>query len=341
MAFEAGEWEEARAHLSPEPDRLTGVLLIVRHMRGIEQDLAMGNPDGARAALDAVEPLVCDSEEPQWIALYGVLRAAQCRREGDLDGAQRAIAEALDRLELCTDDVMRIARVSAGGIAVEADRAQRGRDLHERSEVRDALARARIHMDRLKAAATEGGAVERTLLAEGRADLARASGRATVRDWQRAADAWREIERPYPEARCRRHVAEIALMAGDRDTACAIAGEVLTVAERLGAIWLAGEVRALIERGRLNVVTGTAGHGAGGSDGAEIASAPSTDPFGLTARERQVLALVAEGATNRQIGDALFMAEKTASVHVSRILAKLGVSGRTQAAAIAHRQHLT
>ena len=49
---------------------------------------------------------------------------------------------------------------------------------------------------------------------------------------------------------------------------------------------------------------------------------------------------MAQGATNRQIGAALFMAEKTASVHVSRILSKLGVSGRTQAAAIAHRQHL-
>ena len=53
-----------------------------------------------------------------------------------------------------------------------------------------------------------------------------------------------------------------------------------------------------------------------------------------------MLALIAEGATNRQIGTALFMAEKTASVHVSRILAKLGVQSRTQAAAVAHRLQL-
>jgi DNA-binding NarL/FixJ family response regulator len=64
------------------------------------------------------------------------------------------------------------------------------------------------------------------------------------------------------------------------------------------------------------------------------------DAFGLTPRERQVLALLAEGATNRQIGRALYMAEKTASVHVSRILSKLGVRTRTQAAAVAHRQQL-
>jgi DNA-binding NarL/FixJ family response regulator len=69
--------------------------------------------------------------------------------------------------------------------------------------------------------------------------------------------------------------------------------------------------------------------------------AASEDPFGLTPRERQVLAQIAEGATNRQIGAALFMAEKTASVHVSRILSKLGVRSRTQAAAVAHRLHLS
>ena len=50
-----------------------------------------------------------------------------------------------------------------------------------------------------------------------------------------------------------------------------------------------------------------------------------------------MLVLVADGATNRQIGEELFMAEKTASVHVSRILAKLDVRSRTQAAAVAHR----
>jgi len=61
------------------------------------------------------------------------------------------------------------------------------------------------------------------------------------------------------------------------------------------------------------------------------------DPFGLTAREREVLTLVAAGRTNRQIGEELFMSEKTASVHVSRILAKLDASTRGEAGAVAHR----
>jgi DNA-binding NarL/FixJ family response regulator len=63
-------------------------------------------------------------------------------------------------------------------------------------------------------------------------------------------------------------------------------------------------------------------------------AAPS---FGLTRREAEVLVLVAAGRTNRQIGQELFITEKTASVHVSRILTKLGVAGRGEAAAVAHR----
>ena len=61
------------------------------------------------------------------------------------------------------------------------------------------------------------------------------------------------------------------------------------------------------------------------------------DSFGLTEREAEVLRLVAGGWTNRQIGEALFISTKTASVHVSNILGKLGVDSRVEAAAIAFR----
>ena len=68
---------------------------------------------------------------------------------------------------------------------------------------------------------------------------------------------------------------------------------------------------------------------------------PEVDRFGLTARELTVLSLVAEGHTNREIGASLFISEKTASVHVSRILAKLGVRSRVEAATAAHRLGMT
>ena len=67
---------------------------------------------------------------------------------------------------------------------------------------------------------------------------------------------------------------------------------------------------------------------------------PALAELGLTAREAEVLALVADGLSNSQIAERLFISRKTASVHVSNILGKLGVAGRVEAAALAHRRGL-
>jgi DNA-binding NarL/FixJ family response regulator len=119
------------------------------------------------------------------------------------------------------------------------------------------------------------------------------------------------------------------LAAGDREAALEPARAALDTARLLGARWLEEEISGLAARARLRLDDAV--------DGADADAGEDGDPFGLTPRERQVLALVAEGRTNREIGAELYMAEKTASVHVSRILAKLGVRGRTEAAAVAHR----
>jgi DNA-binding NarL/FixJ family response regulator len=115
-----------------------------------------------------------------------------------------------------------------------------------------------------------------------------------------------------------------------------VATEALQTAQRLGSKWLTDELNWLADRARLDLQHATAPP----RPVARAEAEADEDPFGLTRRERQVLALIAEGATNRQIGAALYMAEKTASVHVSRILSKLGVQTRTQAAALAHRLHI-
>jgi DNA-binding CsgD family transcriptional regulator len=188
-----------------------------------------------------------------------------------------------------------------------------------------------------EAAAQDGGPVERAHLATARAERTRAGAKPGVQAWARAVAAWEGVERPYPAAVARWRETEAHVVAGDRRAAAQTATAALNVATRLRSHWLAREVRALAERARLGL-----GPVSDAGDGApELEAGPgSGDPFGLTPRERQVLALLAAGATNRQIDEALFMAEKTASVHVSRILAKLGVKGRTQAAAVAHGQHL-
>jgi DNA-binding NarL/FixJ family response regulator len=94
---------------------------------------------------------------------------------------------------------------------------------------------------------------------------------------------------------------------------------------------LRGEIESLAKRGRLRLTDHTL---AGAASEAPPSPAAS---LGLTRREAEVLALVAKGRTNQQIGQELFITEGTAGVHVSRILAKLGVAGRVEAAAIAHR----
>jgi DNA-binding NarL/FixJ family response regulator len=108
--------------------------------------------------------------------------------------------------------------------------------------------------------------------------------------------------------------------------------EALTAAQDIGAQWLASEIEGFALRARLRLEPDEASPAP-----ALAATDAGEDPFGLTPRERQVLALLADGRTNREIGTALYMAEKTASVHVSRILSKLDVRSRTEAAAVAHR----
>ncbi|MCR6689565.1 MAG: LuxR C-terminal-related transcriptional regulator [Cellulomonas sp.] len=70
------------------------------------------------------------------------------------------------------------------------------------------------------------------------------------------------------------------------------------------------------------------------------AGAPAAGGEVLTAREAEVLELVAQGLSNNQIGRALFISGKTVSVHVSNVLAKLGASGRAEAVDVAHRRGL-
>jgi DNA-binding NarL/FixJ family response regulator len=105
-----------------------------------------------------------------------------------------------------------------------------------------------------------------------------------------------------------------------------VARAALEVANRLGAEPLAADLRRLAQRGRLNL---TAASG-------QTQTPPATH-LNITPREAEVLEQLAIGRTNRQIAEALFISEKTASVHVTNLLRKLGVTNRVQAAAIAQR----
>ena len=144
-----------------------------------------------------------------------------------------------------------------------------------------------------------------------------------------AAAAWEGDGQPYPLALALLHGAEAALAASDRDGAAARLRRAADLAGALGARPLAKEIEALAASARIRADGGQAGH-----------KVVAATPLGLTAREFEVLRLVADGRSNPEIAARLFISAKTASVHVSNIMGKIGVTSRGEAAAAAHRLHL-
>ncbi len=333
FAYDVGDWEESE-HRLPDPLRWTGVHTRVNlNLRKAHLMVGRGRHDAARDVMTELTELAADSSEPQFVGPVATLTAELRRREGDLDAARAAIDRGLDQMEFCTDDAARVSAVAAAGVTIEADAAQRARDLGDKEAETAAVRRVDDLLSRVAAAAVRTRPVECALLLAARAEAGRAGGRPDPAAFARAAQAWSDLTRPEPAAILRWREAEAHIARADREaaTAAACAGEEIAV--RLGAGWLRGEIEGLAARARLDIAV---------DHDEEPADEPEEDDgFGLTSRERQVLALVAEGATNREIGAQLFMAEKTASVHVSRILSKLNVRSRTEAAAVAHRNRLS
>jgi DNA-binding CsgD family transcriptional regulator len=137
-----------------------------------------------------------------------------------------------------------------------------------------------------------------------------------------AVVAWRADGHPYGLARALVRLAEAAAGAGDRGAAEEAIAEATRVAGRLGAVPLRDQAALLARRLGLRSAP---------------TAAPPPAAAVLTDREIEVLRLVAEGHSNRRIAEALYISPKTASVHVSHIIAKLAVSRRGEAAAVAHR----
>ncbi|WCB95605.1 hypothetical protein DSM104299_04354 [Baekduia alba] len=351
IAYDLGFWDEADELVPLELGRGTqGTTRVFYELTRASLSLGRGDNADARERLVVARDLVARSYEPQWHAPITAMLAGLERRERNIGAARAAIRTGLERL---TDtealaDGARLARIYSSAAGVEADAAQQARDLGRPEDEAAAIAAAADYADKTREAASRPfaaampEAAAMVLVAD--AEAMAATGTPDPELWARAADAWAAIDRPFRVARVRWREADAALMAGDRARAEAAGSDALALAQRLGAAWVVEELTSLARRGRLRFqkppkvvpsVTATATAAA-----AAASHALPLDPaaeLGLTRRERDVLALVAQGRTNRQIGEELFMAEKTASVHVSRILAKLDVRSRTEAAAVAHR----
>jgi DNA-binding CsgD family transcriptional regulator len=250
---------------------------------------------------------------------------------GDLEQARQLVAEAVP---LVAANPRYAAPLYVLGVRVEADRAELARARHPGQPTDDDIAAALL--DRLDQAAADPAAAGLPTLAAWHgtalAEQTRQQGRPDPAAWAAAAAAWEQLGQPYRLAYAGYRQAE-ALLAGpgDREAAAEALRRAAEVTGRLGARQLDAELRALARRARLHLAPP-----AGATAPAAAAPTPAAQ-LGLTPREAEVLALVAAGRSNRQIAQALFISPKTASVHVSNILAKLGVATRVEAAAIAHR----
>ena len=326
-----GEWAEVdemtvRA-LRVLPEGVFGATL--RLLRA-ELCALRGRYDDAARELRDARRAIGASNDVQFTQPMRYVDALIALGRGDLPAAREAVAAGLTGAPLSWD-----ARYSWPllwiGMRVAAEEATRFRD--RREPVPADLTRGCADL----AAAAEHLATPappwlgfRALVA---AEQARAGGAVGTQAWLAAVGVWHDTGEPHLLAYALLRLAEAYSQAGDRQEAARAVQRAHAIADRLGAAPIAEEAAALARRARLSLQPAT--DAAAGS-----AAPPPPDElarFGLTEREREVLNLLAAGRSNPEIGRALFISNKTASVHVSNILAKLGVSGRVEAAAVAHR----
>jgi DNA-binding CsgD family transcriptional regulator/tetratricopeptide (TPR) repeat protein len=321
--YTAGEWDRAEALADSFPIRVGTPAEAQVSAYALFIEVARGS-DTVRERLSWLRTLWADSGLVAYIARG--LAAEHAMWEGDEQAALDHVGAVLKTLD--PDDAGAI-RVATTGLSVHGDRAVRARAARDDDAETAAVQAADDLVERARWAAAHIASGPRAWLGnEGRAWLARAEaewhrvrGEDEPERWQAAVEAF-DYGFDYEVARSRLRLAGALLEHGRREPAEQEWRQAVAVAHRLGAAPL---YRALDDLGRR----------------ARFGSAEHTGPAGplaaLTGREREVLRLVAEGRNNREIATALFISPKTASVHVSNILAKLSVTSRTQAAAVAHR----
>jgi DNA-binding CsgD family transcriptional regulator/tetratricopeptide (TPR) repeat protein len=331
--FKLGRWDEAdtlarQALTLARPDEMFAFLMVAM------LEVGRGQFQAAEAHLQTVKDRALGSWSEfarMYLGIVAELRVWQ----GRLDEARTTIEQGLDRI-VGTDEA-RSGRLLCLGLRVFADLAERGRISHDPAAVQEAVHGA----DELTARVTTmipnpltpgklPTPATPAVTALWQAERSRLHGQSDPVHWQTAAEAWLALGRPYPAAYAQWRQAEATLY---QRVPASRAAEVLRAAYatglRLGAQPLLDEVTALARRARITLQE---------PERKAEGSMPSPlEELGLTSRELEVLRHLAAGRSNREIGEALFISAKTASVHISNIFRKLNVVSRVQAAAAAHQ----
>ncbi|MBZ2198133.1 AAA family ATPase [Ruania sp. N2-46] len=362
--YARGAWDLVEQLASPPgeqaPDWISGVLAASAALLAASR----GEWEKVEAALDRVDTWVLADDEPLKIALFAraerdlwqhrpaeVSAPVAAAIAGNLHNAMGSTADLEQRA--CDEDeppMLALIHVAAVGITAQADLAARARQVHDSDAEREAVATGERFLAVAEDAAERGRPRAATIGPEGlawlarcRAEASRMRGETDPAPWRALVDAFGYGD-TYQQAIARWRLAEVLLALraeGGPAGASAVAGpgeesgddagpesdpddggdellDALATARALRARPLEEALLATARRYRLNVP---------GQRAAAVAL--------LTPREQSVLELVAQGLTNRAVGTELFISEKTVSVHLSRVMAKLDVSSRTEAVAVA------
>jgi DNA-binding CsgD family transcriptional regulator len=306
------------------------------HERRAEIDLLRGDIDGAIRRQHQIKAfvghtgLIDRAREGGQRAAEVALRAG--RPVDALEEVRRVLAlfTAADLTILC-------GRLLAAGMRACADLAERARARHNDSATQDAVAAAgelASWVDQMESAPFTDYPLVATIPAEGatwEAERTRLAGASDPAAWNAAAKIWESLGCPHLAGYAWWRQAQAQLDGGQPATAAAGVLRAAAAAAD-GHAPLLGQIRALAQRARIPLDSPP--------DAVTGAPPDALAPYGLTGRELAVLRLVAAGRTNAEIGAELFISPRTAGVHVTNILRKLGVANRVQAAALAERAGL-
>jgi DNA-binding CsgD family transcriptional regulator len=342
--IELGRWTEARTLLDdPDWPRIGSRASAWMFHDTAELAAAQGEFERARTAIAEARSRATPGDatlDQIWLLrVEGIVAAAT----GEPEDASVAFWSAIGRSAEPDRDRPLAFWVVDLALSNEADLAEIARANRDLEAERDALERGRrlvAIVEGIAADASDADASDadtpshRAFVAVGRAESTRLEGRSDPGAWAVAAATLDATSQPYSSAIARYHEATALLERGwDRPRVTASLRHAHAVATELSARPLLERIETLATRARIVLAT----------DDAPSALPPPkgpSDPYGLTNREREVLELVSLGRTNREIGEALFISEKTASVHVTHILGKLDVSSRVEAALAASRAGL-